>query len=108
VIYLVDTNVLLRLVDRSSPKHSIARGAARTLHADGHALHAAPQNFAEHWNVATRPIAQNGLGLSTADADRSLRIVERIFLFCQICLLPIQSGADSSLHIPFMACKLTT
>jgi hypothetical protein len=33
----------------------------------------------EFWNVATRPAAQNGLGLTPAQAERQLRLVERVF-----------------------------
>src|SRR5262245_46254864 len=33
----------------------------------------------EFWNVATRPSANNGLGLSVAQAQRHLRLVERVF-----------------------------
>src|SRR5262249_23428343 len=37
------------------------------------------QNYVEFWNVATRPAARNGMGLSLADANRHLRLVERLF-----------------------------
>ena len=76
--YLVDTNVLLRIIDRTSPQNRVARGSASKLRQDGHELLATSQNYAELWNVATRPVSQNGLGLSTAEADRMLRIAERI------------------------------
>ena len=79
MVYRVDTNVLLRLVDRRDARHAEVRTAMRGLRADGHDLRAAAQNFAEFWNVATRPTAQNGFGLSPADADRLLRIAERLF-----------------------------
>jgi predicted nucleic acid-binding protein len=42
-------------------------------------LRATPQNFVEFWNVATRPTERNGFGLVPADADRLLRLVERLF-----------------------------
>jgi predicted nucleic acid-binding protein len=51
----------------------------RTLRAEGHSLRATPQNCVEFWNVATRPIDKNGFGLLPADADRLLRLVERLF-----------------------------
>ena len=36
--------------------------------------------MAEFWNVCTRPAtARGGFGLSIADADRRLRIIERLF-----------------------------
>jgi predicted nucleic acid-binding protein len=42
-------------------------------------LRATPQNFVEFWNVATRPTERNGFGLAPANADRLLRLVERLF-----------------------------
>jgi predicted nucleic acid-binding protein len=77
--YLVDTNVLLRFVDGAHALHAITRHAVRTLRASGATLYVTAQNFIEFWNVATRPAAANGLGLAPADADRLLRLVERLF-----------------------------
>ena len=79
MIYLVDTNVLLRFADRTHPLHPRVRAAVRTLRAEGHRLQATSQNCVEFWNVATRPADKNGLGLEPADADRLLRLVERLF-----------------------------
>lgn len=79
MIYLVDTNVLLRFADRTHPLHPTVRAAVRKLRTEGHRLRATPQNFAEFWNVATRPVERNGFGLVPADADRLLRLVERLF-----------------------------
>jgi predicted nucleic acid-binding protein len=81
VVYLVDTNVLLRLANRNHPLHPTMRAAVRKLRAAGHSLMAASQqNFVEFWNVATRPAAQNGMGWTLAEADRLLRLLERLFL----------------------------
>ena len=33
------------------------------------------------WNASTRPLGQNGFGLSTAETDRLARVVERDFEF---------------------------
>jgi predicted nucleic acid-binding protein len=79
VFYLVDTNVLLRYADRINSLHAVTRAAVRKLRGTGHALRATPQNFAEFWNVATRPAARNGFGLTPVAADRRLRLVERLF-----------------------------
>jgi predicted nucleic acid-binding protein len=79
VIYLADTNVMLPFAARAHPSHSVVRIAVRRLHSAGHMLQAASQNFVEFWNVATRPKGRNGLGLAAADADRHLRLAERIF-----------------------------
>ena len=77
--YLVDTNILLRLVQRNDPLNSVIRNAARKLKNDGNIMLITPQNCAEFWNVATRPATKNGFGLTPKDADRQLRLIERIF-----------------------------
>jgi len=79
VIYLANTNVLLRFADRTHSVHPTIRAAVRKLRTSGHKVRATPQNFVEFWNVATRPIERNGFGLVPATADRLLRLVERLF-----------------------------
>ena len=79
MIYLADTNILLRFADRTHPVHPTIRSAVRKLRTSGHRVRATPQNFVEFWNVATRPIERNGFGLVPATADRLLRLVERLF-----------------------------
>lgn len=79
MVYLVDTNVLLRFAERTHPLHLSARTAVRKLRRGGHQLRVASQNCIEFWNVATRPADKNGLGLTPADADRLLRLIERLF-----------------------------
>ena len=37
------------------------------------------QNFIEFWNVCTRPLAKNGLGMSVEQADAELTRLEGIF-----------------------------
>lgn len=46
---------------------------------DGHNLQIVSQNCVEFWNVATRPANRNGFGLAPTDADRLLRLIERLF-----------------------------
>jgi predicted nucleic acid-binding protein len=83
VMYLVDTNILLRILHRTDPRHRMARSVARTLRMNGHALQAAPQNFTEFWNACTRPISHNGFGLTPTATERLLRIAERLFPLLQ-------------------------
>lgn len=78
-MYLVYTNVLLRFVDRSHLLHPAIRSAMGKLRQNGHTLHITSQNCIEFWNVATRPIERNGFGLNPANADRLLRLIERLF-----------------------------
>lgn len=78
--YLVDTNVLLRLLQRNDPNYSTIRRAVRTLIARGDDLCCAPQNIVELWNVSTRPAtARGGFGLANTETDRRVRLIERIF-----------------------------
>jgi predicted nucleic acid-binding protein len=79
VEYLVDTNILLRLVQRTDPLNIVIRNAVSKLKSDGNIMLITPQNCAEFWNVATRPATKNGFGLTPKDADRQLRLIERIF-----------------------------
>lgn len=78
--YLVDSNILLRLLQRNDPLHSTIRQAGRALMARGDELCCAPQNIVELWNVSTRPAtARGGFGLTTAETDRRVRLIERVF-----------------------------
>ena len=79
MIYLTDTNFLLRFSYRADQRHRIVRLAARKLRADGHQLQAVSQNFAEFWNASTRPIDRNGFGLTPLEADQHLRRIEQLF-----------------------------
>lgn len=79
MIYLVDTNVLLRLIFRNDSLHLTVRTAVRKLKKDGHILQATSQNFIEFWNVATRPTDKNGFGMTLSEVDTSLRLLERVF-----------------------------
>jgi predicted nucleic acid-binding protein len=76
---LVDTNVLLR---RREPGHYHDRDALNSiarLIESGETLHVAAQSIAEFWAVATRPVAQNGLGLDVAAAASAVAEIERTF-----------------------------
>jgi predicted nucleic acid-binding protein len=73
---LVDTNILLRITRRSDPQHKSVGSALAHLAEQGTTLHFTHQNIAELWNVMTRPVTSNGLGLSATDADREVRAIE--------------------------------
>ena len=74
---LVDTNVLVRLAVPTDPRHLSAYRAVQRLEGEG--LCTSSQNFVEFWNVATRPVENNGLGQTTAAADHVLRNLEQAF-----------------------------
>lgn len=61
--YLLDTNVVLRLVDRDDPAHEPCQQTVERLLLQGHEVCLASQVLVEFWVVATRPTGgQNGLG----------------------------------------------
>lgn len=62
--YLLDTGILLRLVDKQDRQHALVNAAVGLLGNRGESLVIATQNVAELCNVVTRPIANNGLGLT--------------------------------------------
>ena len=70
--FLIDTNVVLRLSDRSHGMHGEARAATAWLDTNGHDCVIVPQVLYEYWVVATRPLANNGLGMTVADADAAI------------------------------------
>ena len=76
---LLDVNVLLRLADPTSAAHAIAALAVSTLRAQGESLHIVPQSVCEFWAVATRPMANNGLGLSSGECLREVANVKGSF-----------------------------
>ncbi len=73
---LVDTNILLRVARRFDPQHKAVDAALARLAEQGTMLHYTHQNIAELWNVMTRPVASNGLGLSAAETDQEVRAIE--------------------------------
>ena len=66
--YLVDTNILLRSCQPDHPMYPAALGAVEVLLRQGEKLHVSPQNIVEFWNVCTRPLDKNGLGMLPTEA----------------------------------------
>ncbi len=60
MLILVDSGILLRLMERADPQHGVIRHAIRTHTARGDELVTAFQNVAEFWNVCTRPTTSRG------------------------------------------------
>ena len=79
MIWLIDTNILLRLAQINSSQHTEATNAVDKLLAQGFMLCILLQNVSEFWNVCTRPLDKNGLGFSIAQADAELEKLEKVF-----------------------------
>jgi len=73
---LADTNIILCRFQRAHPQHRQARDAITRFSKDGNRVCVASQNLIELWAVATRPVENNGLGLTPAQADRVVARVE--------------------------------
>ena len=76
--YLIDTNILLRSVDSNHAMNAEAISAVENLLAAGETVNIFPQNISEFWNVATRPLDKNGLGLTPAQANTEVTKLENL------------------------------
>ncbi len=73
----VDSSVIVRAFNRASVDYIASLNffeAARRAKVE---LVTFPQNLAEFWAVATRPIESNGLGHSIEDTARRVALIER-------------------------------
>lgn len=80
---LLDTNILLRLRQRSDPHYFVTSNAVLALHRKGTRLCYTSQILAEFWNVSTRPTEKNGLGLSIVETNGLLNEYEQQFHFLE-------------------------
>jgi len=74
---LADTNVLLRRTQPDHPSHTLAVESIARLLAAGEPVYFTLQNISEFWNVATRPVANNGMGFSVVLALAEVEKIER-------------------------------
>ncbi len=77
--YLIDTNILARLANIADAQYAVVARAVVELHRRGEVLHVTPQVLIEFRSMATRPKAQNGLGLSAVDAEAQAAGFETAF-----------------------------
>lgn len=76
---LVDTGVLLRAFDRSSPVQKTIFRVFREHWQRGSVFVTSHQNIAEFWNVATRPAsARGGFGLSVDETLKRVQTIEKL------------------------------
>lgn len=79
MIYLVDTNVLVRSIQVTHPMHTDAGRAMESLLDQALQLSIVAQNLIEFWAVATRPLANNGLALSITDTVAHVKTFRQTF-----------------------------
>jgi predicted nucleic acid-binding protein len=75
----VDTNVLLRLLQPEHPQYAVASSALAGLRRRETDLCIARQNLVEFWAVATRPVAENGLGMTPLMTAGQVRVLTDLF-----------------------------
>ncbi|HJZ82922.1 MAG TPA: PIN domain-containing protein [Pyrinomonadaceae bacterium] len=78
--FAVDTNVLLRSIDDGHAGQPIAQNGLLALRDRGEILSIFPQNLIEIWAVATRPLANNGLGWGIDRAEQELAALKNLFV----------------------------
>jgi len=66
-----------------SPQYRAATTSVSFLRTRGDSLFLAPQNLYEFWAVATRPLAENGLGMTVEATTERLKELKRSFILLQ-------------------------
>jgi predicted nucleic acid-binding protein len=79
--WLLDTNILLRMVQSDSPSQPTILSCLDFLWQRGAELHYTSQNLAEFWNVCTRPIDRNGFSYSIEQTERFATQIEARLAF---------------------------
>ena len=76
---LTDTNILARSAQPQHPMHQAAVDSVANLHQQGEDLCVVPQILYEFWVVCTRPLGENGLGMTAAQAQAEMKSVRQFF-----------------------------
>ena len=76
LLWSLDTNILLRFFQTGKPEYDHIRRATDLLWAQGAQLAYTSQMLSEFWNVCTRPLGANGLGLSIPETDKHALLLE--------------------------------
>ena len=74
---LVDTSIITRTLQPQHELYPLVDRALEHLLEQGKELHIVAQNLIELWVVATRPVEQNGLGMTTAAVAVELARIKR-------------------------------
>lgn len=77
--YLLDTNILLRFTIPTASQGELVRAIISQFQKEEQELLVTIQSQAEFWNVATRPLANNGFGLKPATVDYYLQLIDQGF-----------------------------
>jgi predicted nucleic acid-binding protein len=80
-VWLLDTNILLRISKQDDPQYEMLRLALLELRKADARLCFTSQILGEFWNVCTRPLERNGFGLTISETVRVTRVIEETFEF---------------------------
>jgi hypothetical protein len=75
----VDTNILLRLLQPEHAQYATDSMAPAALRRQKSDLCIARQNLVEFWVVSTRPVTENGPGMSPPMAAGEVRVLRDLF-----------------------------
>ena len=76
---LCDTNILIRWTEADDPEHGACVEAVDSLLTEGMDVCVCAQVLIEFWAVSTRPVAANGLGLTSEETHRRVRDFRKTF-----------------------------
>jgi len=97
---LLDTNILLRLLQPHHPHCIPAERALNTLRKKNEVLDITAQNLVEFWAAITRPIDENGLGFTTEQATAEVNTLKKLFvLLPEIPLLEEWGRLVATYHV---------
>lgn len=80
---LVDSNVLIFSIQQGHPWHEDSIKAMEFFLSAEETVCVFLQNIAEFWNVCTRPVDKNGLGLQVEETERRLAGLDSILTLLQ-------------------------
>ncbi|EAZ88002.1 type II toxin-antitoxin system VapC family toxin [Crocosphaera chwakensis] len=78
--FLLDTNILLRMIDLDHPMNQDVTNSIKSLRSQNEQLFIIPQNLIEFWNVCTRPREKNGLGMTVSETEGEVSQMEHLFI----------------------------
>ncbi len=94
MIWLIDTNILLRLVQIADIHHTEAKNAVDKLLAQNFTLCILLQNVSEFWNVCTRPLDKKDLDFRLLKLMPNSRKSNQFSTFCPTRKKFIETGAS--------------
>jgi len=102
---LLDRNILLRMTKNDDPHYGVVRAALQALVMQGTRLCFTSRTLGEFWNASTRPLDQNGFGLSIAETNQT---PNNLYLIYMRLSVPILAGFTlASLFVPALAASST-